>query len=258
MSPYHTRSKATADAPTAEAATTTPRCRVVLQLKPQEDLAAEAVPTVPSDSAHEAEPPVAPVIRSPLEPLFLGMDDDTVIPRPLPSPFLALVVPPIGDNHLPLSPAIDLYEVDARRPGVEVTTPERQAAWEAELARSTTPPPTADEVVDAILAASRANTPVFWPEIQPLTPPPRWVSCFASAFTNPFDEWVIDPVNTWGWIMAMRVLWHLRNQQLPHELVTEAGGPPDPINAWVEPTIEERWTRAALAAPPVPSGHVDM
>ncbi|KAJ1030893.1 hypothetical protein NDA18_002122 [Ustilago nuda] len=203
MSPYFTHSKTTADAPPAETVMTSP-C---------------------------PEPPVAPVVCSPLEPLFLGMDGNAVIPSPLPSPFLAPVVPdPVENNCSPISPAINLYEVDARRPVVEVTTPERQAAWEAELARSPTPPPTADEVVDAVLAASRANTPVFrleiqpltppprWVryvnpppptadevvdtvlaasrantpvfrlEIQPLTPPPRWVSCFVSAFTNPFGE----------------------------------------------------------------------
>ncbi|KAJ1035036.1 hypothetical protein NDA18_000639 [Ustilago nuda] len=177
MPPYYTRSKATADAPTIETATTTPPCRrVVLQLKPCEGPVAEAAPLAPSTSAHAVEPSVAPVVRSPLEPLFLGMGDNAVTPSPLPSPFLAPVVPdPVGNDLSPVSPAVDFYEVNARHPGVEVTTPEHQAAWEAELARSPTPPPTAKEVVDAVLAASRMNTPVFRPEIQPLTPPPHWV-----------------------------------------------------------------------------------
>ncbi|SYW80383.1 uncharacterized protein UBRO2_03651 [Ustilago bromivora] len=84
-----------------------------------------------------------------------------------------------------------------------------------ESARSPTPLPNADEVVDATLAdlRSRAVTPVYQPDIQPLTPPPRWIGqrrpsppppdrhiptngeiagwaerCFASAFANPYGE----------------------------------------------------------------------
>lgn len=34
----------------------------------------------------------------------------------------------------------------------------------------------------------------------------------------------------------------------------ESGGPPDPINTWVEPTVDEQWTRAALVAPVAPRG----
>ncbi|SOV05661.1 uncharacterized protein UDID_06351 [Ustilago sp. UG-2017a] len=46
-----------------------------------------------------------------------------------------------------------------------------------ESARSPTPLPNADEVVDATLAdlSSRAVTPVYQPDIQPLTRPPRWI-----------------------------------------------------------------------------------
>ncbi|KAJ1019614.1 hypothetical protein NDA18_006092 [Ustilago nuda] len=173
MSPYSTRSKTTANAPPAGTAmTSSRRRRVVLRLKPWEDPAAGADPSVPLASAHVADPSPAPVVRLPLEPLFLGMDDDVVIPSPLPSPFLAPVVPDSGNDASPTFPTIDLYEVDTRRSAVEVTTPEQQAAWEAELARSPTPPPTADEVVDAVLAASKAGTPVFRPEVQPLNPPP--------------------------------------------------------------------------------------
>ncbi|CCF48167.1 hypothetical protein NDA11_001076 [Ustilago hordei] len=104
------------------------------------------------------------------------MDDDIVIPSPLPSPYLVPVIPdPVGNDFSPTSPMVDLYEVNARCSAVEMTTPEGQAAWEVELARSPTPPPTADEIVDVVLAASRAGTPVYQPEVQPLTPPPHWV-----------------------------------------------------------------------------------
>ncbi|SAM61104.1 uncharacterized protein UBRO_20209 [Ustilago bromivora] len=77
------------------------------------------------------------------------------------------------------------------------------------------------------------------------------------------------------------VLWHLPKHQLvgsilqvlqlfiechdqlfsehqPHKLVTESGGPPDRINTRVEPTVDEQWSRAALAAPVVPSSYVDI
>ncbi|KAJ1018415.1 hypothetical protein NDA18_006569 [Ustilago nuda] len=215
MSPYQTRSKRTAATPPAEVVTTSSRRRrIVLQLHTQEDPATGTDPLVPLDLAQGAKPPAAPVVRSPLEPLFLGMDGDVAVPSPLPSPFLAPVIPsPVGNDYSPTSPMVNLYEVTTRCSPVEMTTPERQAAWEAELARSPTPPPMADEVVDAVLAASRAGTPVFRLEVQPLTPPPRWVGrqmppppppdrhlpsnqeitgwaggCFALAFTNPFGE----------------------------------------------------------------------
>ncbi|CCF48102.1 uncharacterized protein UHOR_12761 [Ustilago hordei] len=98
-------------------------------------------------SAQVADPLALPVVRSPLEPLFLGMDDDIIVPSPLPSPFIAPIIPNlVGNDYSPASPAIDLYEVDARLAAVDRTTPEWQATWEAELARSPTPPPTADEI----------------------------------------------------------------------------------------------------------------
>ncbi|SYW82988.1 uncharacterized protein UHO2_04905 [Ustilago hordei] len=177
MSPYLTRSKTAIVVPPAEVATTSSRCRqVVLQLHPHEDPATEANPPAPMVSAQVADPLALPVVRSPLEPLFLGMDDDIIVPSPLPSPFIAPIIPNlVGNDYSPASPAIDLYEVDARLAAVDRTTPEWQATWEAELARSPTPPPTADEVIDVVLAVSRAGTPVYQPEVQPLTPPPHWV-----------------------------------------------------------------------------------
>ena len=95
------------------------------------------------------------------------------------------------------------------------------------------------------------------------------------------EERTFDPVMSGGWVTAMRVVFHLRRPELvssilwalqlfierhdqlyserqPHESVTESGSPPDPIDLWVAPTVNERWTRAALAAPRVPSGYVDI
>ncbi|UTT96509.1 hypothetical protein NDA17_005946 [Ustilago hordei] len=99
--------------------------------------------------------PVAP--HSLLEPLFLGMDDNAVIPSPPPSPFL--IPPPAlgGSDYSPASPEIDLYEVDARHPAPEMSTPEHQAAWEAELAHSPTPPPATDDIIDVVLEVSRTG-----------------------------------------------------------------------------------------------------
>lgn len=144
-------------------------------MQPCETTTAGANLPAPPVLAREANPLASPVVRSPLEPLFLGMDDDTVIPSPPPSPFLATSPTLMGNDHSPVSPAINLYEVDTRRSAVEMTTPECQATWEAELAQSPTPPPAADDVIDTVLLAPRADTLVFRPEIQPLTPPPRWV-----------------------------------------------------------------------------------
>ncbi|KAJ1584636.1 hypothetical protein NDA11_003839 [Ustilago hordei] len=179
MSPYLTRSKTAARAPPAEAVMTpSHRRQVVLQLRACEEPTVEVGSSVPPTSAPVADLPAVPVVRSPLEPLFLGMDDNDVVPSPLPSPYLVPVIPdPVGNDFSPTSPVVNLYEVDARHSAAEMTTPECQAAWEAELARSPTPPPTADEIVNVVLAASRAGTPIYWPEVQPLTPPPRWVGC---------------------------------------------------------------------------------
>ncbi|SOV05790.1 uncharacterized protein UDID_18519 [Ustilago sp. UG-2017a] len=166
---YNTRSRSSANG----AIPASSRRRIVLRLRSWEESAPTAAPPSPSSSA---VPLASPVARSPLEPLFLGMDDDAVIP-PLPSLYLAPIIPnPVGNAPSPDSPAIDLYEVDSRRAAPEMTTPERQAVWEAELARSPTPPPAADEVIDTILLAPRPETPVYRPVVQPLTPPPRWVA----------------------------------------------------------------------------------
>ncbi|KAJ1577491.1 hypothetical protein NDA11_002440 [Ustilago hordei] len=116
------------------------------------------------------------VPASPLELLFLGMDDDTVVSGHSGSPPPALAVPAqAGEDYSPASPPHpNLYEVDAHGPPRELTTPERQALWEAKLARTPTPPPMADKVVDSILDAPRQGTPVYRLEVQPLTPPPWW------------------------------------------------------------------------------------
>ncbi|KAJ1035462.1 hypothetical protein NDA13_000875 [Ustilago tritici] len=337
--PCQTRPQAAANAPPPEvAAAPTKRCQIIVWLRPCDA------------SAPVADPPPSPVGPAALEPLFLGMDDDTVASSAPGSPLPTRVASGlVEDDYSPTSPPRNLYNMDAGRPPLDLTTPECQAAWEVELARTPTPPPT----VDAVLASSWAATPVYQLEVQPLMPPPHWcfnlgVLCFASAFSNPFgecnwipracvhcylaglghcehdipahpgmeylgdstpslqprgsnqaeqahltvaggdcpglvcsEEQVVDPDMTHGWVTAMRVLWHLCCHQLvssllqalqlfvechnqlysehqPHESVTESGGPPDRINTWVEPTVNEQWTRAALAAPVVPSGYVDM
>ncbi|SYW82086.1 uncharacterized protein UHO2_00571 [Ustilago hordei] len=387
---------AAASAPSSDGTTAPARhLRIMVRLRPHEGStsAAKSLPPPPA-----ANPLASLVARLPLVPLFLGMDDNVITPSSLPSPLLASAAPSLmGNDYSPASPEIDLYEVDARRPTVEVMTPEHQAVWEAELAHSPTPPPMANKVIDAVLDAICPSTPVYRLEVQPLTPPPRWVDrrtpplpppnhhlptngeiarwserffvaelmawiadrylpldwdvpagslperhlhrCFASAFTNPFgehnripctcthcylaglghckhtipthpgmeypgngtpslqqwglhqaeqahltvadgdgpglvcsQEWTIDPVMTQDWVSAMHMIWHLRCQDLsyverhdhlfskhqPHESMTESGGPPDPIDSWVEPTIDEQWTRVALATPSVPSGYVDI
>ncbi|SOV02897.1 uncharacterized protein UDID_18066 [Ustilago sp. UG-2017a] len=79
----------------------------------------------------------------------------------------------------------------------------------------------------------------------------------------------VDLVMTGGWpelvssiLRALQLFVEHHNQlyleRHPHKSVTESGGPPNPIDTWVEPTVDEQWTRAALAAPIVPSGYVDM
>ncbi|KAJ1041551.1 hypothetical protein NDA10_002170 [Ustilago hordei] len=172
-SPYHTRSQA--------AATSVPPplprcCQIIGVLHPRKDLTptteSPALP-VPTHVANPLASPVAP--HSLLEPLFLGMDDNAVIPSPPPSPFL--IPPPAlgGSDYSPASPEIDLYEVDARHPAPEMSTPEHQAAWEAELAHSPTPPPATDDIIDVVLEVSRTGTLVFHPGVQPLMPPPHWM-----------------------------------------------------------------------------------
>ncbi|UTT94498.1 hypothetical protein NDA17_006542 [Ustilago hordei] len=429
-SPYQTRSWASASAPPPP-----PRCRrIIVWLRPCKDLDPGAKSSNSLGPARVADLLASPVaLPLPLEPLFLGMDDD-IIPSPPAAPSLACNGPQlVGEDYSPASPPLDLYEVDARCPPRDLTMLEHQAAWEAELARTPTPPPTADEVVDTVLATSRPATPIYCLEVQPLTSPPHWrshqtpplpppnqhfptngeiagwaerfivadlvaqiadqhypldwdvpcrlipkcclhrlamlhltegcmpwpswqchqcfnlgIPCFASTFTNPFGEcnWIphacthcylaklghckhdipahlgmeypgdgtpslqlqgshqaeqahltiaggdgpslicseeqtFNPVITGGWVTAMQVIFHLCQLELvssilcvlqlfvehynhlyserqPHELVTKSGSPPDPIDSWVEPTVNERWTRAALAAPCVPSGYVDI
>ncbi|SAM76217.1 uncharacterized protein UBRO_20515 [Ustilago bromivora] len=125
-----------------------------------------------------SEPPAAP---APLEPLFLGMDDDYEAGSPssiTPSPVVRNEVDPPRQVLSPIPPPINMYDIDARQPPQDLSTPEHQAAWEAELARSPTPPPpppAADDVIDAILASTRAATPEYHLEVQPLTPPSRWI-----------------------------------------------------------------------------------
>ncbi|SOV01588.1 uncharacterized protein UDID_18130 [Ustilago sp. UG-2017a] len=430
--PYQTRSRASASAPPPPPR----RLPIVVRLRPRDNSAPAAEPPASPVPARLVDPFASLAVpASPLEPLFLGMGDDTVVSRHSGSPPPALTVPArAGEDYSPVSPPRpDFYEVDAHGPPRELTTPERQALWEAELTRTPTPPPTANEVVDSILDAPRQGTPIYRLEVQPLTPPPRWrnrqtppppppdhhlptngeiagwaerfvvadlvariadrhyplawdvpygsiperrlhrlamlrltegcmpwpswqcrrcfnlgIPCFASAFTNPFgernripracthcylaglghcervipahpgmeypgdgtpnlqprgshqaerahltvaggdgpglirsEERTFDPVMSGGWVTAMRVVFHLRRPELassilralqlfverhdqlyserqPHESVTESGGPPDPIDLWVVPTVNERWTRAALAAPRVPSGYVDV
>ncbi|SOV06346.1 uncharacterized protein UDID_19632 [Ustilago sp. UG-2017a] len=172
-----TRSQPAACVPPSEgAATPTKRRQVVLCLRPCEASAPAVDPLATPVPPRVVNPLVSPVALSPLEPLFLGMDDDVVIPSPLPSPLLAGAASNlVGTAYSPASPVLDLYNLDVRQSPREPTTPERQAAWEAELAHSPTPPPTVDNIIDVILAPPRAVTPEYRLEVQPLTPPPRWV-----------------------------------------------------------------------------------
>ncbi|KAJ1019785.1 hypothetical protein NDA13_006010 [Ustilago tritici] len=167
MSTRQTRLQAAANAPPPEAASApTKHCRIIVRLRPRET------------SAPAANLPPSPDGPVPLEPLFLGMDNDTVVSSAPDSPLPTRVVPSlVENNYSPASPPLDLYDVDAEHPLLDLTAPEHQAAWEAELARTPTPPPTADEVVDAVLASSQAVTLVYQLEVQSLTPPPCWVGC---------------------------------------------------------------------------------
>ena len=171
--PYYTRSRASASTPPPPPR----RRRIVVRLRPRDNSAPAAEPPASPVPARLVDPlDSLAVPASPLEPLFLGVGDDTVVSGQSGSPPPALAVPArAGEDYSPASPPRpDLYEVDAHRPPRELTTPERQALWEAELARTPTPPPTANEVVDSILDAPRQGTPVYRLEVQPLTPPPRW------------------------------------------------------------------------------------
>ncbi|CCF48633.1 related to monocarboxylate permease [Ustilago hordei] len=166
---YNTHSWSSAN----DATPTSSHCQIIPRLRLHEDSAPTAEPLPPPSSA---VPLASLVAHSPLEPLFLGMDDDAVI-TPLPSLYLAPIVPnPMGNDHSLVSPAIDLYEVNSRCAALEMMNLECQAVWEAELAQSPTPPPAADEVIDTILLAPQAETPVYRLVVQPLTPPPHWVA----------------------------------------------------------------------------------
>ncbi|SYW81940.1 uncharacterized protein UHO2_00425 [Ustilago hordei] len=175
---YCTRSRTAAEETSSER-TVAPsgRQQIVVRLRPHDVVADTAEPTASSPLARLADPLASPVVpSSPLVPLFLGMDDDMVVQSPPGSPPPARVAPGLsGEDYSPASPPPhDLNKVGTSRPARELTTPEHQAMWEAELARSPTPPPTANEIVDAILAPPRAVTPEYRLNVQPLTPPPRW------------------------------------------------------------------------------------
>ncbi|SAM86290.1 uncharacterized protein UBRO_20336 [Ustilago bromivora] len=166
-SPYQTRSPTAANTPPPEVAAAPSRCRwIVVWLHPHEVSAPEANPPASPVSALVADPLASLVTLAPLEPLFLGMDDDTVVSSPPGSPPPVHVEPGLmGEDYSLASPPHDLYDVDVRHPLLDLTTPERQAAWEAELAWTPTPPPTTDEIVDMVLASSRAATPVYRLEV---------------------------------------------------------------------------------------------
>ncbi|SPC64892.1 related to Mig1 protein, induced during biotrophic phase [Ustilago sp. UG-2017b] len=174
---YHSRSQTAASAPPSEeTAVPARRCRIVIRLRPRGASAPAANPPASPVLARVLNPLAPPLAPLPLEPLFLGMDDDTIVSDPPPSPLLAHATSGlVGTDYSPASPVPNQYNLDARQPPQDPTTPECQAAWEAELARSPTPPPTADEIVDTVLASSRAATPKYRLEVQPLTPPPCWV-----------------------------------------------------------------------------------
>ncbi|KAJ1572995.1 hypothetical protein NDA14_004576 [Ustilago hordei] len=175
-SPYQTWSRtAAAASPPEMVATSSQHRQIVLQVRPRGNPAARANSPTSPILACVANPLASPVASKPLEPLFLGMDDDANIPTPLPSPFLAPIPNPMGSDYSPASLEINMFEVDARHPMMELMTPEHQAAWEAELARSPTPPPTANEVIDMVLDTHQLGIPVYRLEVHPLTPPPCWV-----------------------------------------------------------------------------------
>ncbi|KAJ1587262.1 hypothetical protein NDA12_001001 [Ustilago hordei] len=177
VSPRYRTCSCTAVEETSSGRTVAPSgCQqIVVHLHPHEVIADAAEPTASSPPAWLANPLVSLVVpSSPLVPLFLGMDDDTVVQSPPGSPPPARVAPgPLGEDYsLASPPPHNLNEVGMSRPAQELTTPERQAMWDAELACSPTPPPTADEIVDTILAPPHAVTPEYWLNVQPLTPPP--------------------------------------------------------------------------------------
>ncbi|KAJ1027900.1 hypothetical protein NDA13_003363 [Ustilago tritici] len=142
--PYQLRSHAAASEPPADAGSSLPkRCRIVVWLKPRD-------PPAPVEDPLEAQ-----VDPAPLEPLFLGLDDKTgSFGSPAPPVLVRGSVGPLSQDYSPASPPHDQYNVNMHPPPWDLTTPEHQAAWEAELACSPPPPPTVDEVIDTVLASS--------------------------------------------------------------------------------------------------------
>ncbi|KAJ1601781.1 hypothetical protein NDA14_006431 [Ustilago hordei] len=126
-SPYFTRSRAAATSapPPGVTVVLTCCCQVVIQLHPCEVPTPAVKPPASPVPARVVNPLASPVaLPSPLEPLFLGMDDDTVIPSPLASPPLARVEPdPVGGDYSPASHVPGPHEVDGGRPPAELTTP---------------------------------------------------------------------------------------------------------------------------------------
>ncbi|KAJ1600544.1 hypothetical protein NDA14_001208 [Ustilago hordei] len=153
---YCTRLCTAAEETSSERTVAPSRCwRIVACLHPHEVSADATEPPTSSTPVWLADPLASLVApSSSLVPLFLGMDDNTVIQSPPGSPPPAHVAPgPSGEDYsLASPPPHDLNEVGTSHPAWELTTPEHQAMWEAELACSPTPPPTADEIVNAILA----------------------------------------------------------------------------------------------------------
>ncbi|SPC66623.1 related to monocarboxylate permease [Ustilago sp. UG-2017b] len=183
--PYSLRSRAAAGDPPLEAGSSNAkRCKIILRLQPRNTSVAVGVPNSSIDAySPVADPADTPAGPAPLEPLFLGIDDNasgSIRTYLSPSPQRSVDNP--GPDFSLASPPLDLYDIDSQCP-LDLTTPECQAAWEAELARSPTPPPGADEFIDVTLAIppSSAVTLVFAPYVQPLIPPPRWVGHHTSS-----------------------------------------------------------------------------
>ncbi|SPC66621.1 uncharacterized protein UHOD_12362 [Ustilago sp. UG-2017b] len=95
------------------------------------------------------------------------------------------------------------------------------------------------------------------------------------------DDQLVDPLSTCGWETAMHYVWCLANRKLVgpilqalrvylehhdhlylecqlHKLVMVAGGWPDPIRTWVEPTAGEQSICATLSVPVARDRYVDM
>ena len=117
--PYYTRSRASASTPPPPPR----RRRIVVRLRPRDNSAPAAEPPASPVPARLVDPlDSLAVPASPLEPLFLGVGDDTVVSGQSGSPPPALAVPArAGEDYSPASPPRpDLYEVDAHRPPREL------------------------------------------------------------------------------------------------------------------------------------------